>query len=66
VLADLAGAIYFPIVCMYDTNIFPKLFLAKDPVAGVAKLEDEKLEGVITGSKVKACGYLPMKQETLH
>ncbi|KAF2182325.1 hypothetical protein K469DRAFT_586259 [Zopfia rhizophila CBS 207.26] len=66
VLADLAGAIYFPVVCMYEERVYPKLFLAKDPVDGVAKLEDAKLEGVITGSKVKDCGYLPMKHDALH
>lgn len=51
---------------MYHSSIFPKLFLAKDPLDGVAKLEDEKLQSVITGSKVKACGYSPMRLETLH
>ncbi|KAF2452657.1 hypothetical protein BDY21DRAFT_154277 [Lineolata rhizophorae] len=60
VLADLAGDIYFPIICTFAEGIYPKLFLANDTDIGATTLMDPALRETITGNDVIECGYLPL------
>jgi hypothetical protein len=55
--SDTAGNMYYPMICVYQ-NLFPKLFLAKDPVAGAAILADSANILTLTGGQVTTCGFL--------
>jgi hypothetical protein len=63
ILSDLGGDIYFPIICVYDSEtVYPKLFLAKDGETGVATLMSNRPDilRTVTGSAIKQCGYVPL------
>jgi hypothetical protein len=36
---------------------YPKVFLAKDPIAGAIQLEDATLATTLTGGNVTECGF---------
>jgi hypothetical protein len=57
---DTTGDFYYPILCTYH-NLWPKLFIAKDPVAGVKTLEDPANINTITGANVTNCGFWHFK-----
>lgn len=53
---DTAGNAYYPLLCVYE-NLYPKLFIAKDPTAGASVLEDPSQKAALTGGAVKECGF---------
>ncbi|KAK6339975.1 hypothetical protein TWF718_009362 [Orbilia javanica] len=58
------GSILYPVVCTYATQP-SKVFLVKDPVEGVKKLESRELQDSITGGRVNACAFIPWQSSQL-
>ena len=58
IASDTAGNTYYPITCLYET-LPPKMFLARDPAAGAAILEDTDNIPTLTGGQVTKCYYIP-------
>jgi hypothetical protein len=66
VAVDADDNIFYPIICAYsDGSSPPKLFLAADPVAGVAMLQSPDVEFSITGGVVSACAALNLQMAQL-
>lgn len=53
---------FYPTVCVYEDNQAPKLFLVKDPDAGVALLKSPDVEFSITGGVVSDCYTIALIQ----
>ncbi|KAK2046237.1 hypothetical protein LZ31DRAFT_593416 [Colletotrichum somersetense] len=64
VAIDLLDQIFYPIVCDYEDGTASKVFLAQDPVAGVATLQSPDAIYSITGGRVSACYALVLNQGT--
>lgn len=56
--ADTIGNLYYPLLCVY-ANLYPKMFLAKDPIAGAATLMDPANIATLTGGNITTCGFVP-------
>ncbi|KDN69834.1 putative conserved hypothetical protein, partial [Colletotrichum sublineola] len=61
---DPLDQIFYPIVCDYADGTASKVFLAQDPVAGVATLQSPDVIHSITGGSVSACSALVLNQDT--
>ncbi|KAG9229774.1 hypothetical protein BJ875DRAFT_488610 [Amylocarpus encephaloides] len=62
IISDMGGNIYFPIICVYDGTVYPKMFMANDTVSGVETLMSNSPEilRTVTGANMKECGYVPL------
>ncbi|KAF3079395.1 hypothetical protein TWF706_003367 [Orbilia oligospora] len=58
------GTILYPVVCAY-TSQPSKVFLVRDPIEGVKKLESRDLQDTITGGRVRACAFIPWQSSQL-
>lgn len=60
---DVNENIFYPVVCDYeDASMGSKIFLAADPVKGVATLKSEDVKYTVTGGTVKDCEPLVLLQ----
>jgi hypothetical protein len=60
--ATTDGKIFYTVICDYkDSNASSKIFLVKDPDAGVARLVEDDLQYIVTGGAVQQCQYWPLK-----
>lgn len=58
---DVDDNVFYPAVCTYnDEGLAPKVFLVRDPIAGLETLKDENLRRVVTGGSVTDCYLLPL------
>lgn len=65
-MSDLAGDVYFPIMCVYEgEDIFPKLFVSNDTDVGPRTLESDAVRDTVTGAKVQRCGYTPLTNDEM-
>ncbi|KAH8654601.1 hypothetical protein BGZ60DRAFT_568402 [Tricladium varicosporioides] len=59
-IVDAARNAYYPVVCTFGDQDFPKVFIVKESVEGVKRLMDEAYISTITGVKPDACGVIPL------
>lgn len=57
---DTQDNTYYPAMCHYTTNVPNKMFLMKDPSAGLSILKDANIKYSITGGDIDSCYYLPL------
>ncbi|KAG9228339.1 hypothetical protein BJ875DRAFT_412799 [Amylocarpus encephaloides] len=50
----------YPMLCVFGDTDFPKLFLAKDPHAGIDALKSDTNVATITGVKPEDCDFIPL------
>ncbi|KAI8280175.1 hypothetical protein K4K60_005054 [Colletotrichum sp. SAR11_57] len=55
VAVDSHDGLFYPIICDYSDGTASRLFLAKDPVAGVTLLESADVMYSVTGGQVSTC-----------
>ncbi|KAJ5016875.1 hypothetical protein K4K57_010498 [Colletotrichum sp. SAR 10_99] len=55
VAVDSHDGLFYPIICDYSDGTASRLFLAKDPVAGVTLLESANVMYSVTGGQVSTC-----------
>ncbi|KAJ0270139.1 hypothetical protein CBS470a_013591 [Colletotrichum nupharicola] len=55
VAVDSHDGLFYPIICDYSDGTASRLFLAKDPVAGVTLLESADVMYSVTGGQVTTC-----------
>lgn len=55
VAADRFHQVFYPVVCDYSGGDGSKVFLAKDPVKGLATLQDPSAVDSITGGAIERC-----------
>lgn len=51
------GQLFYLVTCLIDEQ-YPKVFLAKDPILGAARLKDPTLATTLTGGNVTVCGFV--------
>lgn len=59
-LVDAARNAYYPVICTFGDQDFPKVFIVKTSEAGAQKLMDEAYVSTITGVKPDSCGVIPL------
>ncbi|KAF9872229.1 hypothetical protein CkaCkLH20_10321 [Colletotrichum karsti] len=64
VAVDSHDGLFYPIVCDYSDGTASRLFLAKDPVAGVTLLESADVMYSVTGGQVSTCQTVALGLKT--